>query len=132
MIERLNRMTPEQRERALNRLPADRRAKVKERLERLNAMPPKARERLREQYEEFQKLSPEKQDAFRRAFRGLNQLPADRKLMIRREVMRVRNMTPEDRNSHLGSENFHALYDDVERQLIRDLADPIPPPDTYR
>src|SRR5690349_15193242 len=62
-IERLNGMTPQQRQRALDRLPPDRRAQVEKRLERYNALPADVKERLREQYTEFQKLPSEKQQA---------------------------------------------------------------------
>lgn len=122
-IERLNRMTPEQRQRALNRLPADRRARVEQRLERLNAMPPAARERLSHEYEEFQKLPPEKQQAVRKAFRDLNHLPEDRRPVIRREAMRLRNATLEDRAKRLDSEEFRHDFNEDEQRVIRDLSE---------
>ena len=127
VIERLNRMSPEERQRALDRLPADRRAQVEERLERFNKMPPRAKERLRAEYEEFQKLPPEKQETVRRAFRDLNQLPQDRRQLIRREVVRLRNMLPERRASRMESELFRANFSDAERQLIRDLSETVAP-----
>lgn len=132
MIERLNRMTPEERQRALDRLPANRRARVEERLNRLNAMPPEARERLRGQYEEFQKLPPERQESFRRAFREFNQLPRERKPAVRRSVVRLRNVTPEERNATLDSDAFRSRFNESERQIIRDLAErpPAPEPST--
>lgn len=134
VIERLNRMTPEERQRALDRLPANRRARVEERLNRLNSLTPEQRERLRGQYEEFQKLAPEKQEAARRAFRDLNQLPMDRKRAVRRAVMRVRNMTPQERNSTIESDTFRSRFSDSERQIVRDLAETPPPaaPDTSK
>ena len=127
LIERLNRMTPQERQRALERLPADRRAHIEERLERLNAMPPRARQRLGRQYEAFQKLPPEKQETFRKAFRELNQLPEDRRPLVRREVVRLRNLPAERRASRMESESFQSQYNESERQLIRDLAEFIPP-----
>src|SRR5689334_21950911 len=62
LIERLNSMTPEQRKRALDRLPPERREKVQRRLDNFNALPQEEKDRLREQYREFQKLPLEKQD----------------------------------------------------------------------
>ena len=129
VIERLNRMTPEQRQRALDRLPAERRARVEERLQRLNSMPPAARERLRRQYDEFQKLSPDKQDAVRRAFRELNQMPEKRRRVVRREIMRTRNMPDDRRSSRFESEAFRSEFNDAEQKVIRDLADVAPPED---
>ena len=127
ILERLSAMSPEERQKALDRLPPGRRAQVEERLERLNKMPPGARERLRAQYEEFEKLSPEKKEAVRRAFRDLNQLPQDRRQPVRREVVRLRNMLPEQRAARVDSEQFKSLYSDSERQLIRDLTEAVPP-----
>ena len=81
MIERLNSMTPEQRKRALDRLPPERRERVQRRLENYNRSPQEEKDRLREQYREFQKLPVEKQDAIRRSFRQLTRAssrpPAD-------------------------------------------------------
>ena len=132
IIERLNRMTPEERQRALDRLPPERRVRVQERLDRLNAMPPQARERLREQYDEFQKLPPERQETVRRAFRDLNQLPEDRRPALRREIVRLRNMPAERRAFRMESERFRSLYSESERQLIRDLSEAVAPVDTNR
>ena len=128
-IERLNSMTPQQRQRALDRLPPERRAQVEERLERYNAMPPEAKERLKEQYSEFQKLPPEKQQAIRESFRELNRLEQDRKLPVRREIVRMRQMTPEDRAARLESETFRSRFSDAERHIIRDLAENVPAPE---
>lgn len=126
VVERLNRMTPEERQRALDRLPSDRRARVEERLNRLNSMPPAARERLRRQYDEFQKLPPEKQEAARRAFRDLNQIPENRRPVVRREIMRNRNLTPEKRAARFESEAFRSQFNDGEQKVVRDLADVTP------
>jgi hypothetical protein len=123
MIERLNNMTPEQRKRALDRLPPERRERVERRLQNYNALPPEAKERLREQYREFQKLPVEKQDAIRRSFRQLGELPQDRRPMVRREVMRLRRLTPEERASRMDDENFRSRFSESERQIIRDLVD---------
>lgn len=122
MIERLNNMTPEQRKRALDRLPPERREKVQRRLENFNALPQEEKDRLREQYREFQKLPVERQDAIRRSFRQLTELPQERRPMVRREVMRLRQLTPEERTSRMDTNNFRSRFSDSERQIIQDLA----------
>jgi hypothetical protein len=126
MIERLNRMTPEEREQALKRLPPERRERVERRLENFNALPPNVKERLREQYLEFQKLPPERQNAIRRSFRRLNELDDDRKPVVRREVIRLRRLTPEERTSAMDSEQFRSRFNESERQLLFDLASSMP------
>jgi hypothetical protein len=125
MIERLNRMTPEQRQRALDRLPPDRRERVERRLENFNSLPPVVKERLREQYDQFQQLSPERQNAMRRAFRQLNEFPDDRKPVVRRELIRLRRMNPEERTAAIDSEEFRERFNGAERQVLSDLSNSI-------
>ena len=122
LIERLNSMTPEQRKRALDRLPPERRERVQRRLDNYNALSPEAKERLRDQYREFQKLPVEQQDAIRRSFRRLTELPQDRRPMVRREVVRLRQLTPEERASNMDNDHFRSRFSESERQIIRDLA----------
>ena len=123
MIERLNRMTPEQRERALGPLPADRREKVERRLERFNSLSPEEKQRLREEYQAFQSLPPEKQDAIRRSFRQFNDLPDDRRRPVRRELMYLRRLNEDERTARFESEAFRSRFNETERQLLQDLAD---------
>ena len=122
MMERLSSMTPEQRQQALDRLPADRREKVKRRLENFEALPPEEKKRLREQYQEFQKLPPERQDEIRRSFRQFSELPEDRRRPVRHELMRLRQLSPEERSARVESETFRSQFSESERQLLQDLA----------
>jgi hypothetical protein len=121
LIERLNRMTPEERQRALDKLPPERRQRLEKRLENFKALPPEVREKLREDYEEFQKLPVERQNAIRRSFRQLNELPDDRKPVVRRELNRLRRMTPEARSAAMEMEQFRNRFNESERQLLFDL-----------
>ena len=122
MIERLNRMTPEQRQRFLDRLPPQRRERVERRLENFNSLSADAKAKLREQYQEFQKLPTERQNAIRRSFRQLNALSEDRKPVVRRELMRLRRMTPEGRTEAMETERFRSRFNESERQLLFDLS----------
>src|SRR5207244_9505780 len=74
-IERWSRMTPEQRRRALDRLPPERRQKIEEQLERYQNLTPEQRDQLRFRFQTFNQLPPEKRDAARMLFRQFNQLP---------------------------------------------------------
>jgi len=126
MIERLNRMTPEERQRALDRLPPERRARVEKRLENFNALPPEVKEKLRERYNEFQKLPADRQNAIRRSFRQLSELPEDRKPVVRRELNRLRKMTQTERTSAMETEKFRSRFNESERQLLFDLSSSMP------
>ena len=42
--------------------------------------------------------------------------------MVRREVVRLRQLTPEERASKMDSEDFRSRFSESERQIIKDLA----------
>ena len=121
-IERLSKMPPAQRDRALSKLPPNRKAMLEDRLERYNRMTPKQRERLKNDYEMFQKLSPEKQDEVRRSFRQLTEMPEDRRKQVRQELHRLRSMTADERKTRMDSEKFKSRFSDDERDLLANLS----------
>ena len=51
MLDRLERMSPEERQRALEKLPPERRQRIEERLRRYESLTPEERERIRRQFE---------------------------------------------------------------------------------
>jgi hypothetical protein len=87
---RLMRVTPEQRERALEKLPPQQQAQIRQRLERFDKQPPQQRERMIQQYQEFQSLPPEKQNLVTRQIQAVNQLPEDRGPVVRAELQHLR------------------------------------------
>jgi hypothetical protein len=121
VTERLSRMTPEERERTLSKLPPERRQAVEQRLEKYNSLPEPAKQRLREEYNVFQQLPPEKQDQMRALFKEFNGLAEQRRKSVRRELLRLRNMPPDRRMRRMGSEKFKAGYSDSERLLMGNL-----------
>jgi len=70
VLDRLEQMSPAERQRVLDRLPPERRSRLEERLAAYDRLPPDERERLRRQYERFNSLSPEQQ-RFAKAFRAM-------------------------------------------------------------
>jgi hypothetical protein len=118
MIERLRSMTPEQRERFLNRLPPERRAKVEKRLQEYEQLSPEQRERLQESYSAFRRLPPEKQDEVRLTFKQFNQLPQPRKVQIRRELAYLQTLSPEARQGRLDSPAVRDRFSPEEQQIL--------------
>src|SRR5438128_12631176 len=121
-IERWSRMTPEQRRRALDRLPPERRARIEQQLERYQSMTPEQREQLRFRAQTFAQLPPEKQEQARGLFRQFNQLPADRKAALRGEFRNLRSLPPADRASRLESDEFRSGFDNREQRILRELS----------
>ena len=101
-IERLLSMTPEERERALSRLPPERRAQVEQRLNRLAQLPPEQREELQRRYQEFRSLPQDRQDA------------------VRLELQSLRRLPPRLRQRRLNSPGFEREYSPAEQRLLRE------------
>src|SRR5579872_6015661 len=66
VVQQLMRMTPEERERALEKLPPQRQALIRERLEKFDSLPKAEQERRLRLGEIFASLPPERQDLVRR------------------------------------------------------------------
>jgi hypothetical protein len=128
VVDRLERMTPQQRQRYLDTLPPDRRKQFEDRLGRYEQMTPEQRQQVREQYELFQGLSEDQQDALRRTFRQFNELPDDRRKVLRREYQRLSQMTEIERSIRVESKEFLKRYSSPEQQLLKDFATLLPAP----
>jgi Protein of unknown function (DUF3106) len=121
IIERWSRMTPEERSRALEKLPAERRQKIEDQLERYQNLSPEEREQLHFRAELFNRLPPERQDIARRVFRQFNQLPPERQAIVRGELQNLRAMPPPDRRARIQSEDFRDAYNNREQMVVRQL-----------
>ena len=129
LLDRLNRMKPAQRERALQRLPPERRRMVEERLDRYNRMSPEERARLRGQYDIFQELRPEDKDAVRKLFRRFSRFPDDRRTAMRDELDELRKLGEAERRARMGRDEFRNRFSVPERRLLENLSGLLPAPD---
>jgi len=128
IVQQLMRMTPEERERALEKLPLARQAVIRERLEKFDSLSKEEQERRLQLGEIFAGLPPEKQDLVRRQIQAVNQLPDDRRLMVNQAFQRLRRMSEEQRQQVLDSRQFHNRFSPAEQQMISDLASNLPVP----
>jgi hypothetical protein len=101
-VQRLLNMTPAERERALARLPPDRRAQIEQRLNRLAQLPPEQRAELQQRYQAFQSLPRDRQDA------------------VRLELQSLRALPPRLRQRRLSSPGFQREYSPEEQRLLRE------------
>ena len=120
-IERLNSLTPEQRERFLGRLPEERRRVMEERMERFRNMPPEEKARLRELFEQFQQMDPEQQDRARRAFRRFNFLPEERREALQGEMDALRRMNVEERRRYMRTPQFREKFPPPDQRLMLEM-----------
>jgi len=121
-VERFSRMSPEQRQRMLEKLPPERKAKVEQRLERFNNLPPETKKRLRDEFDRFQQLSPDQQDTVRKTFRVFNELPQERRPAVRRELHRLRLMPQSERQARLTSDEFRSRFNSDEQGMLETLS----------
>ncbi len=122
-LEKLRKMTPEQREKALSKLPADRQEAMRKRLEFYESLTPEQRRWLNEQYQLFRQLPPERQEEMRRLYRRFNAIPEDRKTALQREFYLLRRLSEAQRKARLDSKEFRARFSPQERRLLADMAD---------
>jgi len=122
ILERLERMTPEERRRVLNRLPPERRKRVEEGLESFRQLPPSEQERLRNRLERFGELPPERQAAARRLWARFNQLAEDRKPLVGEEFRVLRQLDDTDRRARINGDEFRSRFTLGEQQLLQDLS----------
>lgn len=126
-LDRWFRMSPQQRERALQKLPPERQRRIRDQLARFGNLPDDEWERLSRRYERFSTLPPEKQDLVRRQLRRLGGMPEERRRELAREFRRLRAMPEAGRGARFESEEFRTLYSSEEREILRDLAENLAP-----
>ncbi|MGD0200641.1 MAG: DUF3106 domain-containing protein [Bryobacteraceae bacterium] len=128
VLDRLERMSPEERRRFFESLPPERRQRLQERFEQYERLSPEERARLRRGLGRFRQLPPDQQDAARRLFSEFRLLPPDRRVMLRQELRRLRWLEPAERATRMDSPAFVGLYSAEERRILRGLLDLTPGP----
>jgi hypothetical protein len=126
VAQRLLQMSPEQRERALEKFPPERQAQIRQRLQRLDSLPPQQQQRLIQQYQMLASLPPEKQLLVRRQIQAFNQLPDERKQIVGPELQKLRRMPESDREARLESDQLNSKFTPAERQILSDVSRYLP------
>ena len=121
-LDRLNKMTPEQRKKVIQKLPPERQAVLQKRLDDYGGLQPEERRRLNDQYRVFRQLPPERQEEMRKLFRRFNSQPEERKLVLQREFVRLRAMNETDRGQRLKNPGFRKNFSPAERRLLEEMA----------
>jgi hypothetical protein len=125
-IDRWNRMSPEERERELAKLPPERAKLIRQRIWRYNQMHPEEKQALRRRYQTFSQLPPEERQIVRDRFRELRQLAPARQTIVHREVEHVRQLPEAQRRALMDTPEFRSKFSPPERQIIRDLSTFLP------
>jgi hypothetical protein len=123
---RLLQMTPEQRERALEKFPPERQAQIRQGLERLDSLPPQQKQRRIRLYQMLVALPPEKQLLVRRQIQAYNRLPPERKQVVAPEMRKLDRMPEDERQARLASDEFKNKFTPAEREMLAVISQYLP------
>jgi hypothetical protein len=127
-VERLLAMTPDQRDRALEKLPRKQQENLRRRFEQFDKLPPEERARRIEMWKRFESLPPEKREILSRQMQAFKALPEDRLAVMRPALNRLSRLSPEERQARLNSEAFKNRFSPAELQMLSDLTENSPLP----
>ena len=125
-LERLERMKPDERSKALRNLPAQRRQEIEQKLEQFDRLPAEERTRILNQLERMNRLPPQQQNQVRRSIQQFQALPEDRRVLVRRELDRMAAMPDDARRAHMNKDEFRNLYTPGEQRMMQDLSEILP------
>lgn len=125
-IEEFETMSPEQRQKALNRLPPEQRQKLQERLDRFNQLPPERQQALKNLYNRLHELPPERQNAVRQSINKFALIAPERQQAIRGELTNMANMSPEERRTYVSAPEFRQKFNKKEQEIVRDMSEVLP------
>ena len=121
-IDRFLRMTPEQKERWLEKLSPEQRQNIERQLNAIQKLPPTLQNRRLRQAQLLQSLPPQRQNQVRRSLNQFTQLPEDRKALINRELQKMSPLPDEDRRAYMNTEEFRNRYSANEKQIMGNLS----------
>jgi hypothetical protein len=127
-VTQLFRASPDQRDRALEKLPAKMQEQFRARLKWFDGLPPDQQHIVLNRTERFAALPAERQQAIKQQFQALNKLPQDRKAAIGQALRRFEVMPDDQRLKVLESEQFKTRFSPEEQKIISDLSDFMVPP----
>jgi hypothetical protein len=121
---RLFRMSPEERERAIANLPREQqRERARKLLAWFDSQPKALQDMQLRRMDRFAQLTPEKRAEVMGLMTEVNNFPPPRAGAVRRELLRLQQMTDEAREATLHRPAFQARFSPEELRVITGLAD---------
>lgn len=121
-LEVFERMTPEQRKRAMANLPPERRKKLQKQLDVYDRLTPAQRNQL----DWFNHLPPNRQEAFRKVYKQFVQEPPERQQILRDEMSRLTSMTQAERQARLSTPEVRSRFTKNEQQILDQMSEALP------
>jgi hypothetical protein len=124
----LYKLTADQRDRALEKLPFQMQQRLRKELAQFDALPKEQQQMIIGQTERYDALSPEKQLAFRQQLQALAQLEKERRQQVTAALRRLHNAVPSERARILARPAFRERFSPEEFQMIGTLGEVLLPP----
>jgi hypothetical protein len=125
-IDEFMRMSPADRQKALNRLPPEQRRRLEEKLERFNQLPRGQQQTLRNMYDRLNQLPAERQQAVRRSLNQFSQQPPERRQAMRQELRSMAPLDAQEREGRMTSPEFRERFSEKEQRIVRDMSGLLP------
>jgi phage-related protein len=125
-IDQFMRMSPAEQQKALNRLPPEKRRRLEERLEKFNQLPAGQQQTLRNMYDRLQQLPRERQQAVRKSLNQFSQQPPERRQAMRQELRSMAPLDAQDREGRMASPEFRERFSEKEQRIVRDMSGLLP------
>ncbi|HLJ50264.1 MAG TPA: DUF3106 domain-containing protein [Bryobacteraceae bacterium] len=125
-IQEFEGMSPEERQRALDRLPPGQRERVQQRLRQFDQLPPEQKRQVQNQLERLRQLPPKKQEQVREAMRKFGDQPPDRKKAMRQELRGMESLSPSERQARLNSPDFKSKFNKDEQDMVKHMSEILP------
>ena len=126
-VARLYRATPDERERALEKLPPAQQERFRQNLQWFDGLPKPQQEFVLKQVDRFSALSPAEQKEVGENLRALNQLPAGRRTAVRTALRKLRGMSEPERQAAMENERFQNRFSPDEQRIIQHLSEVMTP-----
>lgn len=128
-VQRFLRLTPQEREIAIDKMPIASQQRMRQAAERWDALPADERNRQLKLFDSLSSLPKDKQELVNQRIGEFQQLGPERKLAVRRVYQLLSGKTEEQRRALIDSAEFKERFTPREQQIVVDLVKYYPNPD---
>lgn len=121
-LERLSKMSGEERAEALADLPPERRVRIEKGLEQLDALTPERRQAWFDRYRRFNELTEKQKEDVRKVSSEISTLSPARSTAVREELETYRHMPMYAREARMKSPDFRSKFNPEEREILHSAA----------
>lgn len=122
-LDRLLKMTPEQRDKALQNLPPAQRQRLNNQLNAVGKWPAAWQNHALARLERLRSLPPQRQNQVRQSLNQFQQAPEDRQEQMAQELRKLAPLQDDQRRELMNTEEFRNRYSPREQQIIGNLAE---------